>query len=102
VTYNDPALSERMLPTLQRAAGSEKVLSIPAVLGAEDFAFFQKEVPGLFVFIGTRPKGVTAAEAAPNHSPRFYIDESGLPLGVRTLSMLALDYLESQAKTVSK
>jgi amidohydrolase len=102
VTYNDPALSERMLPTLQRAAGSEKVLSIPAVLGAEDFAFFQKEVPGLFVFIGTRPKGVTAAEAAPNHSPRFYIDESGLPLGVRTLSMLALDYLESGAKTTAK
>ena len=93
VAYNEPALVERMLPTLRRVAGADKVLPTPAVMGYEDFAFYQQQVPGMFVFLGARVPGVSRAEAAPNHSPRFVIDESALRLGVRTLASLALDFL---------
>ncbi len=97
VTVNDPALTEAMLPTLQRVAGPQGLLLVPKVTGSEDFSFFQRVVPGLFVFIGVTPKGNDPKQAAPNHSPRFYADEAGLLLGVRTLAHLACDYLEAQA-----
>lgn len=93
VTWNDPSLTETMLPTLRRVAGEANVMNVPAVLGAEDFSFFQEEIPGLFFFVGTRPKHVPASEAASNHSPLFFVDEEGLLLGVRSLAHLALDYL---------
>ena len=97
ITYNDPALSGWAQPTLERVAGKEQVHIINPVLGAEDFSFYQQKVPGVFVFVGTRPKDQTPEQAAANHSPLFYIDESGLELGVRTLSHLAVDYLATRA-----
>jgi amidohydrolase len=93
ITYNDPALTEKALPTLRRVAGASKVNLKNAVLGAEDFSFYQKKVPGVFIWLGTRPANQTPEEAASNHSPLFYIDESGLGLGVRALAHLAVDYL---------
>ena len=93
ITYNDPALSQWIRPTLERVAGKEHVLTINPVLGAEDFSFFQQKVPGVFVFVGTRPKNQTAEEAPSNHSPLFYVDESGLASGVRMLAHTAVDYL---------
>ncbi|HEY3055822.1 MAG TPA: amidohydrolase [Thermoanaerobaculia bacterium] len=91
MTYNDPALTARMVPTLRRVAGMENIVLARASLGAEDFAFYQEKVPGLFFWIGTRPKNQTAEEAASNHSPRFYVDESGLLLGVKAMASLALE-----------
>jgi amidohydrolase len=92
ITYNDPALTETMAPTLKRVSnGSAQVVN--AVLGAEDFSFYQQKVPGLFFWVGTRPKDQTAEQAASNHSPKFYVDESGLLLGVRALAHVAVDYL---------
>ncbi|HEX8254049.1 MAG TPA: amidohydrolase [Thermoanaerobaculia bacterium] len=93
ITYNDPKLTDRALPSLRTAAGANNVKLVNAVLGAEDFSFFQQEVPGLFFWLGTRPASQTAAEAPSNHSPLFYIDESGLGLGVRALAGVAVDYL---------
>ena len=95
ITYNDPAVTEQMAPTLRRVAGSANVEIINATLGAEDFSFFQKAVPGLFFFLGTRPKNQTAEQAASNHSPLFYVDESGLELGVRAIAHVAVDYLKT-------
>jgi amidohydrolase len=92
VTFNDPKLTARMLPTLSRVAGEGKVLDVPPMLGAEDFSFFQQQIPGLFVFIGGRTPGTPADDWPANHSPRFHLDEAMLPLGVRTLANLALDY----------
>jgi len=92
VTFNDPKLTARMLPTLSRVAGEGKVLDVPPMLGAEDFSFFQQQIPGLFVFIGGRTPGTPADNWPANHSPRFHLDEAMLPLGVRTLANLALDY----------
>ena len=96
ITYNDPAVTEQMAPTLRRVAGDASVEVVNAVLGAEDFSFFQQKVPGLFFFIGTRPKDKTAEEAASNHSPLFYVDESGLELGVRALAHVTVDYLSKK------
>jgi len=93
ITYNDPALTEKSLPALRRVAGTAKTKLVNPVLGAEDFSFFQKNVPGLFFWIGTRPPDQTPEEAPSNHSPLFYVDERGLLLGVRALANLAVDYL---------
>ena len=93
ITYNDPALTGRMAPTLEAVAGKASTLVTRPVLGAEDFSFYQEKVPGLFFWLGIRPANVREADAASNHSPLFYIDESGLALGVRALSHIALDYL---------
>ena len=94
ITYNDPALTEQSAPTLRRS-GAQSVRVVNAVLGAEDFSFFQQKVPGLFFWLGTRPPDQTAEQAASNHSPLFYVDERGLLLGVRALSHLAVDYLSA-------
>ena len=93
ITFNDAALTERALPSLRKAAGAKNVRLVNAVLGAEDFSFFQKSVPGVFYWIGTRPPDQTAEQAASNHSPLFYIDERGLGLGVRSMAYVAMDYL---------
>ena len=95
ITYNDPALTEKMAPTLHRVAGNGNVTVVNATLGAEDFSFYQQKVPGLFFWLGTRPKDKTPEEAASNHSPLFYVDESGLELGVRAMAHVAVDYLSS-------
>ena len=98
VTVNDEKLTERMLPTLQKAAGAQNVSLAPKATGAEDFSEYQEVVPGLFFFVGITPKGADLKTAAPNHSPRFQIDEAGLVTGVKALSQLAVDYLQSAAK----
>lgn len=93
VTVNDPALTERMVPTLERALGEANVNVGPVTMGAEDFSYFAREVPGFFFFLGTRPKGQPVHLAAPNHSPHFFVDESTIASGVRGLAHLAVDYL---------
>ncbi len=95
VTINDPELTEFMLPTLKRVAGPGLLHHMNKVTGSEDFSFFQRVVPGLFVFLGVTPPGADHEKAAPNHSPRFFADERALVTGVRTLAHLACDFLES-------
>jgi amidohydrolase len=92
VTYNDPQLTDRMSSTLKRIAGNDLIQAIPTTT-AEDFSRYQERIPGLFFFLGITPKNVDPAIAAPNHSPRFFADESALVVGVRALSQLAVDYL---------
>ncbi len=98
VTYNNPQLTAQMLPTLQATAGKINVLEVPPVTGAEDFSFYQEKVPGIFFFLGGMPKGGNALTAPPHHTPDFFIDESGLALGVKALCNLTLDYLASTSK----
>lgn len=97
ITYNDPALVEEMLPILRAVAGAAKVELMDAITGAEDFSFFAEQVPGFFFFLGGKPLGTTKEEAAPHHTPDFFIDESGLKLGVRALANMTLDYMERHA-----
>jgi amidohydrolase len=93
VTYNDESLTERMLPTLKRVAGDHNVFLSPKITGYEDFSCYQQHVPGFFYFVGVTPKGTDLRKAAPNHSPRFFVDESALLLGMRSLAHLTVDYL---------
>jgi amidohydrolase len=95
VTYNDPELTEQMLPTLQGIAGSEQVILSDAITGAEDFSFFQKKVPGLYWFVGGMPREMDPAEAPPHHTPDFYIEEEGMKLGIKSMVGLTLDYMRA-------
>ncbi|WP_184543965.1 amidohydrolase [Mucilaginibacter sp. FT3.2] len=98
VTFNDPKLTQQMLPSLQKTAGAENVLLRPPVTGAEDFSFYQEKVPGLFIFLGGMPKGQDPLTAPSHHTPDFYIDESGFTLGVKALCNLTLDYMAAKGK----
>jgi amidohydrolase len=91
VTYNNPALTAKMLPSLEKAAGEENVRVIKAVTGAEDFSFFAQKVPGLFFFLGGKPKNIDTFDASQHHTPDFFIDESGFLLGMKTLCQLVID-----------
>jgi amidohydrolase len=96
LTYNDPGLTAQMLPTLQRVAGTENIKLAKAVMGAEDFSFYQQKVPGLFISLGGMPKGQDPDTAPRHHTPNFFIDDSGLKLGVRALTNLTLDYMDKK------
>ena len=96
IVYNDPALTEKTAATLRRVAGAKNARVVNPVLGAEDFSFFQQKAPGVFFWVGTRPPNQTAEEAPSNHSPLFFVDESGLLLGVRALANVAVDYLSAR------
>ena len=93
VTYNDPALTEKMLPSLQRVSGEKNVVLIDAQTGAEDFASFQKKVPGLYFFVGACPPEVKLSEAPSHHTPDFMMDEAGMLTGVKALLNVTLDYM---------
>lgn len=91
VTYNNPELTARMLPVLQAAAGRDKVHLTKPDTGAEDFSFFAREVPGLFFWLGGMPKGGNSETAPPHHTADFFVDDSGMNLGVRALCYLAVE-----------
>ena len=94
VSINDEELTALMVPTIKRVAGDANVKVIPKTTGAEDFAFYQQKIPGLFYFVGITPPGSDMSKIGANHSPKFFVDESGLLLGIRSLAALALDYLQ--------
>ncbi|MES2113570.1 MAG: amidohydrolase [Pseudomonadota bacterium] len=94
VTDNPAPLTAAMLPTLRYAAGGQ-VAAIPRVSGSEDFSEYQKVAPGLFFMLGGKPANATVG---PNHSPTFDLDETALPVGVRSLALLALDYLADRRR----
>ena len=93
VTDNDPALTDQMMPTLRRVVAPDRLRQSAMITGAEDFSLFQKKAPGVFLFLGIVPREQDHTKAPANHSPYFFADESALPVGVRALSALALDYL---------
>ena len=94
VTFNNVELTRNMIATAERVAGAENVIVQNAITGAEDFSFYANKVPSLFMFLGGMPKGTSPIDAAPHHTPDFFIDDSGMKLGVRTLCNLAVDYME--------
>ncbi|MCU0397097.1 MAG: amidohydrolase [Cyclobacteriaceae bacterium] len=93
VTYNDPALTEKVVASLQRAAGAENVVRINAVTGAEDFAFYQKKIPGFFFFVGAMPPDQDPSKVPAHHTPDFMIDERGMLTGLKAMLNLTLDYM---------
>jgi amidohydrolase len=93
VTFNDPELTERMMPALESAAADAGVSQIDAITGAEDFSFFQREIPGVYAFVGGAPAGVSPEDAPSHHTPEFMIDEGAMKTGVRAHAHFVVDYL---------
>lgn len=93
ITYNDPRLTEKMVPSLEKAAGKENVLRINAVTGAEDFAFFQQKVPGFFFFVGAMMPDQDPNTVPAHHTPDFMIDERGMLIGLKAMLNVTLDYM---------
>ncbi len=98
VTYNDPKLTEKMVETLRRVAGADNLNVAPPGTVAEDFSLYQKEIPGLYFFLGIAPRDADPAKVEPNHSPRFYADEGALTVGIRALASLAIDYMKQSER----
>ena len=95
VTYNDPALTTAMLPTLQRATNNN-VVRMDAVMGAEDFSYYAEKVPSLFFYLGGMSPDMKSSQTAPHHTPDFLIDEAGLKTGIKALSFLVVDYMQGK------
>ena len=95
ITYNDLELTAEMLPTLKNIAGEDNVELVKATTGGEDFSFFQEKVPGFYFFLG----GMTPSNETPypHHTPDFKVDDEGMLLGVKSLSQLAIDYLNKES-----
>ena len=97
LTYNDIDLTNKMVSSLQKTVGEEKLHLMKAVTGAEDFSYFQNEIPGLYFFIGGKPEQEPEGQAlGGHHTPDFYIDESGMLTGVKAFINLTLDYMETE------
>ncbi|HET6228731.1 MAG TPA: amidohydrolase [Longimicrobiaceae bacterium] len=99
VTVNDRALAARMRPTLDRLMGAANVSDIPPTTGAEDFAFFANTVPGFFYRLGTTKPGTVSGD---HHTPTFQADDAAIPIGIRVMTGLVLDYLNSGAAVVAR
>lgn len=98
ITFNDIALTEKMLPSLRNTAGAENVVLRPAHTGAEDMSFYHQKVPGLYINLGGMPRGKDPKIVPSHHTPDFYLDESGFKLGVKALANLTLDYMAMPKK----
>ena len=97
-TVNDPGLTQQMLPILAEAADGNKIDEIFPVMPAEDFSFYQKEIPGMYFFMGYLPPGTTPENIEANHSPRFCVDEKAIEAGMKAMSYLAVGYLLNNSK----
>ena len=98
VTYNTPEWVEKMLPSLEKSIGKENVLETNWITGAEDFSYYRLKAPAFFFQVGGMPKGKNIKDAAPHHTPDFYIDDSRLDVGIKAFCNIVFDY-QPPAKT---
>ncbi len=95
ITFNDPKLTNQMVPTIERVLGKKNVEFIDAVTGAEDFSYFQLKIPGFYFFLGGTPLKIPETDAPSHHTPEFFVDDSALEYGVNVLTAMAKDYLKN-------
>jgi amidohydrolase len=96
VTYNDPALLKKVMPSLEKAAGTENVKPREWVTGAEDFSYYGTKAPAVFLYLGGMPKGNDPAKAPPHHTADFYVDNSGMPAGIKAFCSMVLDMMQTK------
>ena len=94
VTYNDPELLKKVMPSLEKAAGTANVKPREWVTGAEDFSYYGTKAPAVFLYLGGMPKGNDPAKAPPHHTADFYVDNSGMPTGIRAFCSMVLDMMQ--------
>jgi len=96
VTYNDPELLKKLMPSLEKAAGADKVKPKLWVTGAEDFSYYGTKAPAVFLYLGGMPKGSDPEKAPPHHTADFYVDNSGMPTGIRAFCSMVLDMTQTK------
>jgi amidohydrolase len=96
VTFNNQELTDKMVPSLVRAAGEKNVIKINPDTGAEDFAYYQEKIPGLFFFVGACPPNVDASKAPSHHTPDFMMDEGSMLIGLKAMLNLTFDYMNQK------
>ena len=92
VTYNTPSLVEKMLPSLQKAAGKDNVQLTEWVTGAEDFSYFGEKAPAFYFTVGGMRKGQDPKTAPAHHTPDFMIDDSRLDVGIKAFANIVFDF----------
>lgn len=97
VVYNDPILTKKMVPSLQKASNGN-VIVMDAVMGGEDYSYFAEKVPSLFFYLGGMPASMDPLKSAPHHTPDFFIDEAGMKTGIKAFCYLVTDYLNANKK----
>jgi len=97
-TVNDPALSQTVQPILERIVGAENLKISEPTMGGEDFAYFANVVPGFYYRLGVVKPGTTSGGL---HTPTFRADDSAVPVGIRVMSRLLVDYLSSYGNKVA-
>jgi amidohydrolase len=93
VTINDVALTEQVVPSLERALGPDNVVRLEPATVAEDFAYFANEIPGFYYRLGTLKPGTTSGN---HHTPTFQADDAAIPVGMRAMAYLLWDYLSDE------
>lgn len=93
VLYNDPELTRQILPSLQRVAGADHVKEVNVITASEDYSFFAQKVPSVYFFVGVTPADQDPLKAPSNHSDYFFLDERAIPIGMRAMTQVVLDYL---------
>lgn len=94
---NPPELTARVRTALVGALGEDAVRTDAANMPAEDFAYFQRAVPGVFFFFGVREPGTSLEDAAPNHNPRFFVHEPAMETALRAMVAVTLDRVRPAA-----
>jgi amidohydrolase len=97
ILVNNPALALRVRDSIRKAVGSEHVIEARPWMASEDFAYFAQAVPGVYFFVGATPLGQDASKAPANHSPKFFLDEGALKIGMESMLQASLDYLDTPA-----
>ncbi|MBA2605601.1 MAG: amidohydrolase, partial [Acidobacteria bacterium] len=92
VTYNTPELVKQMLPSLAKSVGKENLVETEWITGAEDFSYYRLKAPAFFFQIGGMPKGKNPKDAAPHHTPDFFIDDSRLDVGIKAFCNIVFDF----------
>ncbi len=97
VVDNDAALTQRVVASLRAALGEDAVKTIGLQTIAEDFSYYARQAPSVYFWVGITPPGQDLRTAPDNHSDRFFVDESGLAVGLKSTLHVAVDYLQSVA-----
>jgi amidohydrolase len=96
VTYNNPELVKKTIPSLESAAGSGNVKEREWVTGAEDFSYYGTKAPAFFFYLGGMPKGNDKSKAPPHHTADFFVDDSGMKTGIRAFCDIVFDYMNTK------
>lgn len=94
---NHAADVDFLLEVVKKTLGEDRIVDFDPIMGGEDFAYYLQNIPGAFFFFGAGDK-----MAYPHHHPRFNIDEKALPEATLLMTILALQYLDSNFHTIKK